>query len=83
MIRGLVAKGLVRREVDLQDARAECLYPITVADANRARIRVAWSRALDGIVDDAGTVDFINATLRTIESALIARRRASGDQGGL
>jgi hypothetical protein len=43
-------------------------------------LREAWSRTLEGIVDDAETIDLVSATLRRIENELIARRRCLGDQ---
>lgn len=80
VVSGLAAKGLVRREVDTRDARSVRLYPTAVAEENRKRLRDAWSRSLEGIVDDPATIDFINATLKHIETQLIARRRGSCDK---
>ncbi len=46
----------------------------------RRRAGTAWSRALEGTVDDPGTIDVVNATLRRIENELIARRRGADGQ---
>lgn len=80
VINGLIAKGLVRREADNRDARAVRLYPTAITEANTARMRDAWSKALDGIVDDPATIEFLNATLRHIERGLIERRKTSGER---
>ena len=79
ILRGLEAKGLVQRRSDTRDARSVRLYPTTLAKKNFSRLRDAWSRSLEGIVDDSATVDAINLTLRRIETELIARRRPSAD----
>jgi DNA-binding MarR family transcriptional regulator len=79
-LRGLEKKGLVRRAADARDARCVRLYPTERAQENLQRLRDAWSRTLDGIVDDPETIDFLNETLRHIENELVARRRHVGDQ---
>ena len=79
VLRGLMTKGLVRREADLRDARGVRLYPTAVAYSNTKRMRDAWSRLLDGIVDDPATIGFLSTTLGHIEKELIARRKASGE----
>lgn len=80
VVRGLEAKGLVRRESDARDARSVRLYPTSLAEENLKRLRDAWSRSLEGIIDDPRTIDTINTTLRRIETELIARRRPAGDR---
>ena len=75
-LRGLEEKGLVRRDVDARDARSVHLYPTARAHENLQHLREAWGRTLEGTVDDPGTIDLVNATLRRIENELIARRRA-------
>lgn len=77
VVGGLEAKGLVRREADAHDARGVRLYPTAVAGENLKRLRDAWSRRLEGIIDDPATIDLINTTLKHIEAQLIARRRNS------
>ena len=79
-LRGLEKKGLVRRDVDAHDARGVHLYPTARAHENLQHLREAWSRTLEGIVDDAETIDLVSATLRRIENELIARRRRVGGQ---
>jgi MarR family transcriptional regulator, temperature-dependent positive regulator of motility len=78
VLRGLEEKGLVRRDVDAHDARSVRLYPTARARENLQNLRDTWSRALEGIVDDPGTIDSVNATLRRIENELIARRQREG-----
>jgi len=80
VLRGLEKKGLVRREVDARDARTVHLHPTARAHENLQHLRAAWSRTLEGTVDDPETIDFINATLRRIENELVTRRRRAGDQ---
>ena len=73
-------KGLIRREVDARDARTAHLYPTARAHENFQHLRAAWSRTLEGTVDDSETIDFINAPPRRIENELVKRRRRAGDQ---
>lgn len=75
VLRSLEEKGLVRREVDKRDARCVHLYPTDQAHENLQQLRDSWSRTLDGIVDDPQTIDYVNATLRDIESGLSTRYR--------
>ncbi|XVQ07228.1 MarR family winged helix-turn-helix transcriptional regulator [Spirillospora sp. CA-255316] len=79
-LRGLEQKGLVRREVDVRDARCVRLYPTARARENLQHLRDTWSRTLKGVVDDPETIDFVNTTLRRIENELIALRRYATDQ---
>lgn len=79
-LRGLEMKGLVRRDVDAQDARGVRLYPTARACENLQRLRDTWSQALEGIVDDPGIIDCVNATLRRIENGLTMRRQSMSDQ---
>jgi hypothetical protein len=65
----------VRRDVDAHDARGVRLYPAARSEENLQNLRDTWSQALEGIVDDPETIDSVNATLRRIESELIARRQ--------
>ena len=74
-LRGLEEKGLVRREADARDARSVRLYPTGRARENLQHLRDTWSLALKEIVGDPEAIDFVNATLRRIESELTARRR--------
>jgi MarR family transcriptional regulator, temperature-dependent positive regulator of motility len=70
----------VRRDVDARDARGVHLYPTARAHENLQHLREAWSRTLEGIVDDPETIDLVSATLRHVENELIARRRRVGGQ---
>jgi hypothetical protein len=70
----------VRRDVDARDARSVRLYPTARARENLQHLRDAWSRTLEGTVDDPETIEFVNATLRRIENELTARRRHAGGQ---
>ncbi|SKA29322.1 MarR family winged helix-turn-helix transcriptional regulator [Consotaella salsifontis] len=79
-VRGLEAKGLVRRETNEADARSVDLHLTDMAARNFVRMRDAWSAALDGIVDDPSAMDEIIETLRRIEKALVERRQESGHQ---
>jgi DNA-binding MarR family transcriptional regulator len=74
-LRGLEAKGLVRREVDARDARSVRLDPTARAHEDLQHLPGTWSQTLEGIVDNPETIDFLNATLRRIENELIARHR--------
>jgi DNA-binding MarR family transcriptional regulator len=74
-LRGLEGKGLVRRELDEQDARRIRLYPTPQAHDNLERLRDVWSRLLDGIVTDPGEIQTVISILRRIESELTARAR--------
>lgn len=77
VLRSLEAKGLARRETDEQDARSVNLYLTDLATTNFMRMRDAWSKALDGIIDDPSLITIVNDTLRRIEKALIERRQQS------
>jgi DNA-binding MarR family transcriptional regulator len=74
-VRGLEEKGLVRRAVDQHDGRLVRLYPTDLAHENLQRLRAAWSRLLDGTVDDPGEIEGASATLRRIEARLVAGDR--------
>lgn len=79
-VRALEAKGLVQRQTDARDARSVRLYPTPLAEENLRRLRDAWRRALEGIIEDPETLETINRTLRGLESELIARRRPAGPE---
>lgn len=72
-IGGLEGAGLVRREVDQHDARRVRLYPTEKAQENLKRLRETWSRLLEGTVTDPVEIDAAIATLRHIETLLVAR----------
>ncbi|QWF80303.1 MarR family winged helix-turn-helix transcriptional regulator [Amycolatopsis sp. CA-230715] len=74
-VRGLEKKGMVRRDVDEHDARRVRLYPTARAHENLQHLREVWSGLLDGIVTDPAEVDALNATLRRIETELVAKAR--------
>lgn len=76
VVRGLEAKGLVRREADLRDARGVRLHPTDLAEQNMKRLHDVWSRSLEGILEDVDIVKALNAALRQIEAKLVERRNA-------
>lgn len=80
VLRVLEKKGLVRRERDALDARTVHLYLTPLAHERLQHLRAAWSRTLEGTVDDPETINLINAVLRRIENELVTRRRRAGDQ---
>ena len=61
--------------MDERNARAVRLYPTEKAERNLGYLHDNWARELQGIIDDPATIELVNATLRRIESELIARRR--------
>lgn len=72
-LRGLEKKGVVRREVDDEDARRVRLYPTESAQRNLQLLHELWTNLLDGIIDDPAELDQVNAVLRRIEAALVGR----------
>ncbi|MQY06369.1 MarR family winged helix-turn-helix transcriptional regulator [Actinomadura macrotermitis] len=76
-VRGLVRKGLVRRDADAHDARRVRLYPTPKAAENLQRLRDTWTRLLDGTVTDADEIDTLIAALQNIETRLVARSRGT------
>lgn len=79
-VRGLETKGLVRREIDQQDARRVRLYPTGKAAENLRRLRDIWSHLLDGVVTEPDEIDAVISTLRHIETQLLARTRGGAQQ---
>ena len=75
VLRSLEKKGLVRREADTRDARRVLLYPTALAQQNFGQLREVWTGLLGGIVDEPDAIDMVNALLRRVEAALVARRR--------
>lgn len=71
-LRKLEQKGLVRREADPGDARRVRLHPTQEARENLRRLQAVWSHLLDQAVPDAAEADAVIATLRRIESRLLA-----------
>ncbi|GAN67547.1 hypothetical protein AOR01nite_25490 [Acetobacter orleanensis] len=65
----------MRQEKDSRDARGKKLYLTSIAKTNFTRMRDAWSKDLQGLIEDAGQLDLVNATLKDIETKLLARRR--------
>ena len=80
-LRSLEKKGLVRRDVDQNDARRVHLYPTELAHENLRLLRDVWGRLLDGIIDDPADIDRVNITLRRIEAELLARDRHTTRRG--
>jgi MarR family transcriptional regulator, temperature-dependent positive regulator of motility len=73
IVKGLISKGLLRREADKSDARIARLHPTELAKANSEQMRAVWNKALEDIVPDPATMEIVNDTLRRIEAALILR----------
>lgn len=73
VLKGLIARGLVRREADDRDARGVRLYPTDLARSNMLQMREAWSRILDGAGVDLDRIELVNDTLARIESDLAAK----------
>ena len=80
-LRALETKGLVRRDVDQQDARRVRLYPTDSAHENLQLLHELWTGLLGGIIDDPEDIDRVNAVLRRIESGLVARARGQAPPG--
>lgn len=78
VLKGLVAKGLIRRDTDDRDARGVRLYQTDLAQQNDARMRTAWSHALDGLLPDAATTRTVTEALRRIERGLDDRPGRQG-----
>ena len=78
VLRGLEERGLVRREVDANDARRVSLYPTALASETRRRLGKDWYQLLRGIEDDPAKIDRLIATLQRIEIELVSRRRLEG-----
>lgn len=76
-LRGLEAKGLVRREPDPADARRVRLYPTDLAAENLRVLRRIWSGLLGGVGDDPAAIDTTVALLRRIETELGGSSRAT------
>lgn len=74
-VRGLEQKGLVRREIDVDDGRRVRLYPTARAQQNLEQLRDVWSSLLDGIVPGVREIESVTATLRKIETELGACAR--------
>ncbi|MFF7331756.1 MarR family winged helix-turn-helix transcriptional regulator [Streptomyces sp. NPDC090306] len=74
-VRRLEQAGLVRRDADPQDARRVRLYPTAKARQNLRRLHEVWSGLLEEAVTESDEIDGVIATLRTIESRLVARNR--------
>ncbi|MBF0877201.1 MarR family transcriptional regulator [Gluconobacter cerevisiae] len=75
ILRGLTEKGLLRQEKDTRDARGKKLYLTDVAKTNFSLMREAWSKDLEGLIEDSDQIDLVNTTLKDIETKLLARRR--------
>lgn len=74
-LRGLEKKGLVYRDADQDDGRKIRLYPTDRAHENLRQLRDVWSRLLDGVVEDPEEIEVMTATLRRMETQLVARTR--------
>jgi DNA-binding MarR family transcriptional regulator len=77
-LRGLEKKGLVYRDADRDDGRKVRLYPTDRARDNLRQLQDVWSRLLDGVVEDPEEIEAMTATLRRIETRLVARTREGG-----
>lgn len=81
-LRTLEKKGLVRRDVDRDDARRVRLYPTDLARENLRRLHELWTGLLDGIVDDPADIERVNAVLRRIEAGLVGRATERNEDPG-
>jgi DNA-binding MarR family transcriptional regulator len=72
-VRGLEAKGLVRREIDENDGRRVRLFPTEQAHDNLQLLHQLWGRLLDGIVTEPAELELVLSTLRRIETELATR----------
>jgi len=70
--KGLVAKGLLERRSDPNDARIAHLHLTDLADKNSLRMREHWAAALNGAGLDHDTVAATTRALRRIEAHLSA-----------
>lgn len=75
VLRSLEDKGLVRREIDVRDARSVRLHATELAQENRRRLQEAWTQTLDGILDDPTTMTSVIVALRHVEEQLTSRAR--------
>ncbi|MFJ6376163.1 MarR family winged helix-turn-helix transcriptional regulator [Pseudarthrobacter oxydans] len=79
-LRGLEAKGLIRREPNQDDRREVRVFPTDRAALNLLRLREIWAERLQPALEqDAADVNSSIALLARLESHLIAgRSRAAG-----
>jgi DNA-binding MarR family transcriptional regulator len=70
-LRALEAKGLIRRDVDPEDARRVLLYPTDLALENLQFLHDRWSRLLAGVIENPDEITAVNAVLKRIESGLM------------
>nr|WP_248308289.1 MarR family winged helix-turn-helix transcriptional regulator [Devosia sp. 919] len=82
VIKGLIAKGLLVRQADDQDARVVRLYPTALAETNMLRMRQLWSQSLVDASLTPETIAVVNAALRRIEFGLVAQSQGPAARGG-
>ncbi|MEC7764167.1 MAG: MarR family winged helix-turn-helix transcriptional regulator [Pseudomonadota bacterium] len=70
VLKGLVAKGLVERRRDPDDARVVHLHPTERTRDNMRRMREAWGAALSGAGLDGETLATVTQALSRIEDHL-------------
>lgn len=70
VLKGLVAKGLLERRTDPQDARKVHLHSTDLAMKNCVRMRDAWSSALNGVGLDGEAIATVVNALHCIETHL-------------
>lgn len=75
-LRDLEAKGMVRRTVDVTDARQTRLEPTARAAANLERLRANWSRLLNSVGADHRNLDAALAMLTELDAGLGSASRA-------
>ncbi|OOY05537.1 MarR family winged helix-turn-helix transcriptional regulator [Thioclava sp. F28-4] len=72
VLKGLVAKGLLERRSDPQDARIAHLHPTELAEKNSLRMREHWAAALSGVGLERDKIAATTQALRRIEAHLSA-----------
>ncbi|WP_088623613.1 MarR family winged helix-turn-helix transcriptional regulator [Oceanicola sp. 22II-s10i] len=70
VLKALVAKGLVERRTDPNDARIAHLHATDMAMRNTARMRDAWTAVLGGAGLDRDTIVAVTTALRRIDAHL-------------
>lgn len=73
VLKGLVEKGLVRRESDENDARLTHLFPTELAGENWQIMQDAWSHALKGALDNPSQIDALVEALGRIDRHLASK----------
>lgn len=78
VLKSLVAKGLLERRRDPNDARIAHLHATDLAEKNSLRMREHWAAALNGVGLERDTVAATTQALRRIEAHLSDHPPAGG-----